>query len=251
MKISQRGLDLIKELEGFSSVPYLCPAGKWTIGYGHVLVDGDGIKKEDKITKQQANLLLLKDLKGFENLINNNVTVPLQQGQFDALVSLTYNIGPQAFRKSTLLKLLNKSDYQAAAAQFARWNKVNKKPVAGLTRRRAAEAALFLENEVYEMPQAVDQPSKSLAVSRTMIGSTVSAGAGGLSIANGMLLNDAATIATETATTISTTVDTSKEAFTFLGMDVQTLVIIAGIIGIIGAGLAMYARYNDWKEGRL
>ena len=105
MKISQEGIDqLIKSYEGLSLKPYFCPAGKLTIGYGHVMLKGEKI---EPITLQQAEQLLLNDLSKFNQAVNDLVKVPINQSQFDALVSLCYNIGIEAFKQSTLLKKLN------------------------------------------------------------------------------------------------------------------------------------------------
>ena len=103
------------------------------------------VKKGDKCTLEQAKEYFAHDLKRFESSVNNLVKVPLTQNQFDALVSLTYNIGSGNFASSTLLKKLNAKDYQGAADQFPRWNKAKGKVLNGLTRRRAAERALFLK----------------------------------------------------------------------------------------------------------
>jgi len=97
----------------------------------------------DTITKEGAEELLREDVKRFEGYVDRLVKVPLTQGQFDALVSFTYNLGPGALEKSTLLDQLNRGDYDSAAEQFGRWVKAGGKTLAGLVRRRAAERALF------------------------------------------------------------------------------------------------------------
>jgi lysozyme len=111
-----------------------------TIGYGHT----GGVKEGDLITEQKAEQLLQDDLKKFENGVLRLVRVPLAQNQFDALVSFAFNLGVGNLGKSTLLKMLNDRDYKGAAGQFIRWNKAAGKELAGLTRRRLAESALFL-----------------------------------------------------------------------------------------------------------
>ena len=103
------------------------------------------VKKGDACTPEQAKSYFKHDLAKFEKTVNESVTVPLTQNQFDALVSLTYNIGSGAFNNSTLLKKLNKGDYQGAADQFLVWNKAGGKVMKGLVRRREAERALFLK----------------------------------------------------------------------------------------------------------
>lgn len=140
MKTSDKGLSLIKGFEGFRGRAYKCPAGVWTIGYGHT---GLEVKSGSVITEWQGGELLKKDIARFERAIDNLVKVPLNQNQFDALVSFVFNVGEVAFSKSTLLKLLNAKDYTGAAAQFPRWNKGGGKVLPGLVKRRAAERKLF------------------------------------------------------------------------------------------------------------
>lgn len=140
MKISQAGLDLIKEFEGFEPEAYLCPAGIWTIGYGHT---GD-VSEGQTITEEEAEELLRQDVAFAEDAVTDYVEGDLTQGQFDALVCFVFNIGAGAFRDSTLLRLLNQGDNEGAAEQFLRWNKAGGKVLSGLTRRREAERELFL-----------------------------------------------------------------------------------------------------------
>ena len=141
MKTSTVGINLIKEFEGCGLTAYKCPAGVWTIGYGHT----KDVKQGMKITKEQATNLLTEDLKTYENYVNKYVTVSLNQNQFDALVSFTFNCGGGALKTSALLRKLNKGDYEGAANELLRWNKANGKVLAGLTRRRKAERELFLK----------------------------------------------------------------------------------------------------------
>ena len=146
MKISDVGIRLISSFEDLKLVSYLCPANVWTIGFGTtVYPSGKKVKQGEKCTPQQANEYFAHDLKRFEASVNNLVKVPLSQNQFDALVSLVYNIGQTAFSKSTLLKNLNAKDYAGAADQFPLWNKGGGKVLKGLVRRRAEEKALFLK----------------------------------------------------------------------------------------------------------
>jgi len=142
MKTSQRGIDFIKEFEGCELNPYVCSAGRKTIGVGHVIRPGESFNPP--LTEQEANDLLATDLVRFETAILDCVDVPLTQNEFDACVALAFNIGTHAFTNSTLVKMLNNGDAKVAD-QFLRWDKCNGKPLAGLTRRRAAERALFLE----------------------------------------------------------------------------------------------------------
>lgn len=140
-RTNHNGLTIIKEFEGLRLEAYLCPAGVPTIGYGSTL----GVTLGQKITPQQAEALLIKDLERFEEAVSDFVGVPLNDNQFSALVSFTFNVGAGAFRSSTLLNLLNQKHYQGAADQFLRWNRAAGRELAGLTRRREAERALFLK----------------------------------------------------------------------------------------------------------
>lgn len=147
MRVSSKGLDLIKEFEGFSSKPYLCPAGLPTIGYGNTFYpNGKRVTLEDSsITKKEATQILENVAqRDFGITINKLVIVPLNQNQYDALVSFVYNIGVEAFSKSTLLNKLNKGDYLEASKEFKKWNKMGGKVLAGLTKRREKEKILFI-----------------------------------------------------------------------------------------------------------
>lgn len=147
MTISKTGIDLIRHFEGLKLESYLCPAGIWTIGFGTTT----GIKKGMQITESKAEELLRKDLDYFEDCILTFVETDITQNQFDALVSFTYNLGENALHKSTLLKKINAGCFLEAADEFLKWNKARNKdgqlrPLAGLTRRRAAERLLFLSD---------------------------------------------------------------------------------------------------------
>ncbi|WP_043611600.1 lysozyme [Chromobacterium violaceum] len=141
MKTNAAGISLIKQFEGVRLAAYQDMVGVWTIGYGHT---GPDVKAGMTITQQQADQLLAADLEKFETGIRKAVIVPLNANQFSALVSFSYNLGLGNLRSSTLLRLLNKGDYNGAAAQFPRWNRAGGQAVPGLTRRRKAEQALFL-----------------------------------------------------------------------------------------------------------
>lgn len=140
MITSQNGINLIKEFEGIKTKAYKCPAGVWTIGYGHT----KGVKKGDTCTMAQAIEFLKEDLRIFECAINDLVKVELNQNQFDALVSFTFNVGVGAFQDSTMRKFLNEGHFPLAAGQFDRWVYAKSVKLEGLVRRRAAEKELFL-----------------------------------------------------------------------------------------------------------
>ena len=139
-QINSSGLRLIKSFEGLRLKAYQDVVGVWTIGYGSTR----GVKSGMVITEAEAERLLREDVHRFEQAVNSAVKVPINDNQFSALVSFSYNVGAEALRISTLLKLLNQRDYSGAANQFPRWNKAGGRVLAGLTRRRNAERALFL-----------------------------------------------------------------------------------------------------------
>lgn len=141
MKTSADGIDLIKHFEGCKLKAYKCPAGKWTIGYGHT---GDDVHDGLVWTQQQADDALQSDLDRFEKGVESLVTVPLKQCQFDALVSFAYNLGLGRLKGSTLLKMLNDGRYEGAADQLLLWVSRGTAYEKGLTLRRKAERSLFL-----------------------------------------------------------------------------------------------------------
>ena len=143
MKCSQEGLALIKKFEGCKLKSYKCSAGVWTIGYGHT----GGVLETDVITQDDADKLLEEDIAKFEKYVNDNVTVELNQSQFDALVAWTFNLGPGNLRESTMLKKLNNQEYESVPFEMRRWNKAGGKTLDGLIRRREAESLLFESKE--------------------------------------------------------------------------------------------------------
>lgn len=137
--IGAAGLALVKEFEGCELVAYRCPAGVWTIGYGST---GKHVRPGLIITPQRAEELLREDLLRFENAVADHAP-GANDNQFDAMVCFAFNVGTEAFSTSTLLRLHKAGNFAGAAAQFARWNRASGKVLAGLTRRRAAEARLY------------------------------------------------------------------------------------------------------------
>ena len=144
MQVSTAGINLICGFEGLKLKAYDDGVGVWTIGFGTTIYpNGIKVKKGDTCTEAQAKAYMAHDLKKFESAVNSAVTVPINQNQFDALVSLTYNIGTGALKESTLLKKLNEADYKGASAQFNVWNKGGGKVMQGLVNRRVVERKLF------------------------------------------------------------------------------------------------------------
>ena len=153
MTTSQKGIDLIKRYEGLVTHAYLCPAGRYTIGWGHI----KDVKKGDVVTEAQAENLLKQDLKRFESKLNYSLehdNVKLNQNQFDACISFIFNLGFSAFIFSTLYKKLKAGDYAGASDEFLKWVYITKTDkltgerfklkLKGLEQRRKAERDLFL-----------------------------------------------------------------------------------------------------------
>jgi len=139
MNISEEGLSLIKKFEGCELKAYRCAANVLTIGYGTT----KGVTEDMEITKEEAESILKEEMHEYEGYINNMVKVPLEQNQFDAMVSWVFNLGSTNLSSSTLLKKLNNSEYDEVPSQIKRWNKAGGKVLDGLIRRREAEALLF------------------------------------------------------------------------------------------------------------
>lgn len=130
---------MVRQFEGYAELAY--PDGTYySIGYGH---HGPEVIAGVRMSREEAERVLVSDLESVASKVTSMVAVPLTQGQFDALVSFVYNVGVGAFKKSTLLRKFNAGDYEGAAKQFGRWNKVGGIPVHGLTRRRDLEELCF------------------------------------------------------------------------------------------------------------
>jgi len=193
VKTSENGIELLKRFEGLELEAYQDIAGIWTIGYGHT---GDDVQPGMKLSEREAEELLRRDLKPREQAVSSAVKVSLNQNEFDALVSFVYNVGAAAFRGSTALKRLTRGDRVGAADALTWWNKATVggvlREVLGLTRRRAAEKALFLTptavpdvrdpEKLAENPRVTpveDSPRRgSVAESRTVQGAAIAGGAG-------------------------------------------------------------------------
>ena len=143
MQISNKGLELIKFYEGLELEAYKCAAGVLTIGYGWT----HDVKEGDTITEERAEELLREGIVQYENAVDDLVDVPLEQHQFDALVSWVYNLGRANLASSTLLKKVNAQEYAEVPEQIKRWNKAGGKVLEGLTKRRESEAKLWSTGE--------------------------------------------------------------------------------------------------------
>ncbi len=147
MEISKNGLDLIKSFEGFSSKPYLCPAGVPTIGYGTTLYpNGAHVKMTDKPIREEDAVSILRYWidRTYGASVNRYIQKDITQNQYDALVSFAYNLGIGALKSSTLLKRVNQGKNKKASKEFLKWDHAGRKRLAGLTRRRKAESEMFL-----------------------------------------------------------------------------------------------------------
>jgi lysozyme len=139
--ITQDGIDLIKRFEGFSSMVYICPAGYQTIGYGHLVRSGESF---NEISETEAEELLRKDVESAERAVLRLVNVPLTDGQFDALVSFTFNLGSGAFQRSTLRRKVNRQAHVEVPAQLMRWVWAGGRKLNGLVRRRNTESMRYV-----------------------------------------------------------------------------------------------------------
>lgn len=184
MRLSDRGRDLIYRHEGLHKrtsdgryQAYRCPAGVWTIYCGLT----EGVREGMIITWAQGEGLFRNTIQRYETAVDSMLKVAVNQNQFDALVSLAWNIGTGALAKSTLIRKLNDSDTIGAAAEFGKWTKAAGKVMPGLVRRRADEAALFVEPidepQTPGMPQQVETTDKPLTKSGTIWGTLTGAAA--------------------------------------------------------------------------
>jgi lysozyme len=190
--INKASTDLIKSFEGCSLKAYKCPAGIWTIGYGTTAAAGVGVIPHEgmKITQAQADHYLEITIEKFSTEVATLLTRATTQNEFGAFVSLAYNIGVGAFKKSSALRYFNAGEHAKAADAILMWNKAGGKVLAGLTRRRMAERDLFLTEslviatriETRETVAAPDALRENPAESSTMQAGTIqivsAAGAG-------------------------------------------------------------------------
>jgi lysozyme len=146
-RVSSFGIELIHEFEGFRKKAYPDPGSggrPYTIGYGTTVYKGAPVTPGMTISRQEAAEAFEEDLRRFERAVKRAVNVPILQNQFDALVSFTYNVGIDAFKRSTLLRKLNLKDCYGAADELLRWDKASGFVMAGLTRRRRIEREHFV-----------------------------------------------------------------------------------------------------------
>lgn len=249
MHTNKDGIDLIKEFEGLKLKAYFCPAGVPTIGYGHTkTVTAEDVRNGKKISPKLAEELLKADLKDFEAPVLAACKITPNENQFSAMVSLAFNIGIAGFRKSSVLRNHNAGDEDAAARSFALWNKatVNGKKVElrGLTRRRAAEAALYLKpvkvvaSEVSITAGTIEAPVEELmpqAVEpeRPMTDSAIIRGAGAAGVASSVA------VAAEISRSIAD-----------IQNNLGNMLVPALLIAVVGlCGYIVYERLKQRKKG--
>ena len=148
--VTEAGLDLIRRFEGFSPTIYICPAGYPTIGYGHVVLAHEQDQFATGITPAQATELLRKDVRIAERAVLRLISVPLTDGQFDALVSFTFNLGAGALQRSTLRLKVNRGEHDGVPAELMKWVWAAGKTLPGLVRRRRLESILYQNNLVID-----------------------------------------------------------------------------------------------------
>lgn len=141
--VTEEGLNLIKRFEGFSPTIYICPAGYPTIGYGHVVLAHEQDQFASSITQAEATEILRKDVRIAERAVLRLISVPLTDGQFDALVSFTFNLGAGALQRSTLRRKVNRGEHESVPAELLKWVWAAGKKLPGLVRRRQAEGVAY------------------------------------------------------------------------------------------------------------
>lgn len=144
MKISKQGINLLKHFESYKENAYTCPAGVWTIGWGFTRINGVKVKEGDIMPLEIADKELIKQLRTYENVVKKAIMIKkINQNQYDALVSLCFNIGGSSFRRSDIVDLINNRNFIGACRIFNLWSKAAGKRSKGLLRRRISERNLF------------------------------------------------------------------------------------------------------------
>lgn len=159
MQMTQEGLALIRRFEGFRGEAYRCPAGVWTIGYGHTSQAGPpAVKPGMRMSEAEADAVLARDVEVFARAVRAGLTREIGPQQFSALVSFAFNVGTGAFSRSSVLRMVNAGRFDAVPARLKLWVKARGKVLPGLERRRAAEAALFARPAAAPSRRAAGRP---------------------------------------------------------------------------------------------
>lgn len=232
MTINKEGIELLKQFEGFRDKAYQDIVGVWTIGYGFT----KGVEPGDTMSRKEAEVRLKEELSGYIDGVLKACSVQPNENQLAAMVVFAFNIGLGGFKKSTVCKAHNRGDVNAAARAFAMWNKAGGKVVGGLTRRRSAEAALYMkpvetvpEDEV-EMPQKIDE-EKPLSRSSVVSVSTVTAGTSTIALVS------------ESSRMLNDVKENSKSLFG------EYFPLVALVIVIAACGYMIYNRFQSRNEG--
>lgn len=233
MKLTREGLELIKAHEGLRLEAYRCPGGEWTIGYGHTSRAGDPkVIKGMTIDTGEAQRILVRDLQKFCGFVEQAVKVPLTPNQYSALVSFCFNVGPENFKKSSVLKAVNSKQFDLVPARLALWNKADGKVLPGLVKRRADEGKLFMSDtktaaiEITPETVVTPQTGKPMLASTTNI-AAVAVGAAG---------------ATSTAAQVTSDMNVIKE-----NIGPETFALVLGAVMLIGLGWIVYQRWLKSK----
>jgi lysozyme len=170
MKVTDEGLALIREAEGFRGRAYRDAVGVWTIGFGHTAAAGaPEVKPGDEIGRDEAEVMLKRDVDAFASGVERLVEPMLNDAQFSALVSFAYNVGLGNFKSSSVRAAVNAGDFAAVPRRLALWNKAGGRVLPGLVKRRAAEGSLFVKGNATTLPKPVDVPqSKPVSQSTTI-----------------------------------------------------------------------------------
>ena len=236
MKTSNRGRALLIEFEGFRASAYIpVPGDRPTIGYGFT----KGVTMGQHMTRAQADARLTTELVEYERAVALACTRAPNQNEFDAMVCLCWNIGQAGFAKSTVVRAHNRGDSQAAARAFGLWNKSGGVVYAGLTRRRAAESALYLdpahagaEYAEHNMPQSIDAetPMTASPINRASVVAGVTTGAA-------------------TVTQILNAISETGEASTRAMAGNSSLLIVLGVVAVLSVGYAIWNRVAQRRGG--
>lgn len=247
--MNQDGIDLLKEFEGWSGVAYIpVPGDVPTIGYGFT----KGVRMGDTMTKRQGEARLKKEIVTYEDQVAKACTVTPNENQLAGMTCLAYNIGVPTFQKSTVLRAHNAGNEQAAARAFGLFNKSGGKVYAGLTRRRAAEAALYLKPEPekqqdHPMPQTIDAETTLAKSPLSLMGGLTSAGGVlGTVSAVGDQVGDVASKAGSVGAAVTNSKSWIAKITETVGVSPLVLCCIALVV--IG-GVVMFYRWRQRRAG--
>jgi lysozyme len=233
MKLTQEGLDLIKSFEGFSAHWYKCPANVWTVGFGHTAAAGPpSYEPNVAFTKTKALKILCDDLKQYEDAVRQSVRVELNDSQFSALVSFCYNVGPNAFKNSSVLRAVNEGRDDLVPSRLMLYTKAGGKVLSGLVRRRQAEGQMFTEG----VEDEVVFPSTEIAPTYGKVSYQSST-------------NIAAGVSTVAMTTagINEVVGNVQETVTIFGIDTKVIVTALLVAGVCAALWIIKERFYKSK----